>query len=686
MKKTFVKEKILLAIATAAMLSCFAGAADMPLRKVVMYSSGVSYFEHDGIVKDDDVVSLHFTASQMDTLLKSLVIRDYGGGRIGAIEYPAQNPLAKSLEAFPINVSENLSRADLLSQLRGAKVDFFRREFAKDNPEGLVKTTGVVLGIEKRIVESGDALRMEPARVTILCDDGRILALDLNAIHSFTPNDPELLKELSKALATLAAEKNAQRKPFTIRFNGKGERKIVFGYVLDTPIWKCSYRLNLSSGGKARLQGWAIVENQTDSDWNALELSLVSGDPLFLRIPLYSSIYNPASSLARDSGATGDESNSADSSPAVPLQAPPVKPKAARTLAMNRMAADAVPVASMQDAILSGAPSSDLASGSEMGALFEYRFSTPVTLPRRQATMLELLASDVPTEKVLVYDPSVAPSIGNAIVLKNDTDKLLLRGPLTVYDDGAYGGDAEIPLLPPGGDIIARYGVASDVKAEVAPGSNRQNETVTLSSAQGALTVKRVLRNETKYVFRNESNEARSLILYAPIRYGGWNLAADVAKPWKTEDGRHRFRVELPAKKSADFLLAFERVVSEEMRLQENDWAKISRIVARGTLTDEQKAVWAKAVELQRKTVEADRAVQDSEKLLSELSDNQARTRSNLDRLTKAAEGDFHQQLVARLLEESKRIDAEQDKLQKLRDAARAARQELDSYLKTMSL
>lgn len=686
MKKTFVKEKVLLAIATAAMLGCAADAADMPLRKVVMYSSGVSYFEHSGIAKDDDVVSMHFTAAQMDNLLKSLVIRDFGGGRIGSIEYPAQNPLAKSLEAFPINVSENLSRADLLAQLRGAKVDFFRREFTKDNPEGLVKTTGVVLGIEERIVESGDALRLEPARVTILGDDGRILALDLNAIHSFAPNDPELVKELSKALATLAAEKNAQRKPFTIRFNGKGERKIVFGYVLDTPIWKCSYRLNLNKDGKARLQGWAIVENQTDSDWNALELSLVSGDPLFLRVPLYPSIYNPASSLARDTVTAFAEGSCGGVAPAAPMRAPLMKTKSARTLAANRMEADADSAVFAQKAILSGAPSLGLASGTEMGALFEYRIPAPVTLPRRQATMLELLASDVPAEKVLVYDPSVAPSVGNAILLKNDTDKLLLRGPLTVYDDGAYGGDAEMPLLPAGGDVIARYGVASDVKAEIAPGSNRQNETVTLSAAQGVLTVKRVLRNETKYVFRNESDEARRLILYAPVRYGGWSLASDVAKPWKTEDGRHRFRVELPAKKSTDFLLAFERIVSEEMLLQPNDWAKISGIVARGNLTDAQKAVWAKAVELQRKTVEAERAVQDSEKLLSELSDNQARTRSNLDRLTKAAEGDFHQQLVARLLEESKRIDAEQNNLQKLRDAARAARQELEDYLKTMTL
>src|SRR5258706_9360873 len=41
------------------------------------------------------------------------------------------------------------------------------------------------------------------------------------------------------------------------------------------------------------LQGWAIVENQTDNDWNDIELSLVSGRPISFIQELYQPLYIP---------------------------------------------------------------------------------------------------------------------------------------------------------------------------------------------------------------------------------------------------------------------------------------------------------------------------------------------------------------------------------------------------------
>ena len=44
-----------------------------------------------------------------------------------------------------------------------------------------------------------------------------------------------------------------------------------------------------SPGGK--LQGWAIVENQTDSDWENVQLSLVSGRPISFIEDLYQPLF-----------------------------------------------------------------------------------------------------------------------------------------------------------------------------------------------------------------------------------------------------------------------------------------------------------------------------------------------------------------------------------------------------------
>src|SRR5205085_4419759 len=46
-----------------------------------------------------------------------------------------------------------------------------------------------------------------------------------------------------------------------------------------TAIWKSSYRLTLGAAN-SNLEGWAIVDNTSDEDWNNVKLSVVSGRPI----------------------------------------------------------------------------------------------------------------------------------------------------------------------------------------------------------------------------------------------------------------------------------------------------------------------------------------------------------------------------------------------------------------------
>src|SRR5205085_5150876 len=43
--------------------------------------------------------------------------------------------------------------------------------------------------------------------------------------------------------------------------------------------------------GELMMQGWAIVENTTDQDWNGVRLSLVSGRPVSFQMDLYEPLY-----------------------------------------------------------------------------------------------------------------------------------------------------------------------------------------------------------------------------------------------------------------------------------------------------------------------------------------------------------------------------------------------------------
>ena len=162
--------------------------------------------------------------------------------------------------------------------------------------------------------------------VNLLLPGGSIKPVELDQVSEIRLDDAKLQQELVKALSAVAAARDQDSKPVAIRFSGQGERRVRIGYVVEAPVWKASYRLvlnedakNETAGGaptrgrpgherrgrdkKTRwimrtrtakggsLQGWAIVENQTDSDWENVQLSLVSGRPISFIEDLYQPLF-----------------------------------------------------------------------------------------------------------------------------------------------------------------------------------------------------------------------------------------------------------------------------------------------------------------------------------------------------------------------------------------------------------
>jgi hypothetical protein len=272
-----------LAVAASGAADQPAPATDVPVKRVVLYSSGVGYFEHAGKVVNDGRAELRFRTEQINDMLKSLVLQDLGGGTVGAVVYPSQNPLAKTLKSFQVDISANPSLGELLNQLRGAEVVV---EGAGE------EITGVILGLEK--VEKPVA-EGQPVRVWMLnlISGGLIRAVELGGLRRIELVDEQLQAELNGALTALTQARDQDKKPVHIEFRGQGERSVRMGYVIETPIWKTTYRLVMpeDDSDTGYLQGWAIVENQTESDWSDVTLSLVSGRPISFVQDLYQPLY-----------------------------------------------------------------------------------------------------------------------------------------------------------------------------------------------------------------------------------------------------------------------------------------------------------------------------------------------------------------------------------------------------------
>ena len=291
-ESTVLKPFILLVIIT--LLSCTIISArkppspstsqtDVPVKSVVLFSSGVGYFEHSGTVHGDGSTELlAFRTSQINDILKSLVLQDLDGGHASTITYPSQDPIGKTLRSFQVDITNNPSLGDLLNQLRGAKVTI---------QATTEKITGTVLGVEQPRCKPVD--KGEPVNVAVLniLSGAMIRAIELDSINNLDAGRSAASGRTDQGSVTaLTQARDQDKKSVTLNFTGQGDRRIKIGYVVETPIWKTSYRLILDDKG-GKLQGWAIVENQTESDWNNVQLSLVSGRPISFVMDLYQPLY-----------------------------------------------------------------------------------------------------------------------------------------------------------------------------------------------------------------------------------------------------------------------------------------------------------------------------------------------------------------------------------------------------------
>jgi hypothetical protein len=676
---------------------------DVPVTKVMLFSSGVGYFQHSGTVKGDGSTELRFKTSQINDILKSLVIQDLDKGKVNTITYPSQDPLAKTLRSFQVDITSNPSMADLLNQLRGAKVTLQVQ---------VEKLQGTILGVEHKMRPLGDKGNPVDFAVLNLLTGGTIRAIELDSIKTLSLDDAQLQEELNKALAALTQARDQDKKPVTIAFTGAGERRVLIGYVVETPVWKTSYRLIMEDKA-GKLQGWAIVENQTDSDWNNVSLSLVSGRPISFVMNLYQPLYatrptvvqelfaglrpqvyeggitypvqnTTASNLAQLSslyasgggtgggaaGRIGTGTTGSDNAASVRKLADDSN----NTLLIQSMPLD---FSALSTSIKS------IASAAKLGELFEYAVPG-VTLSRQKSAMLPIITDSIEVERLSIYNASVLQKNPlNGARLKNTTTHHLLQGPVTVIDANAYAGDARIDNVPPGQERFLSYGI--DLQVQVDNTKNNQVDTIqTGKIVKGILEISRKFVTSQDYTAENKGDKDTTLIIEHPFR-SGWKLIdADKQKPLETTQAFYRFKTVAPAKKVSTFTVKEELARTETAAMLQADVSLLTHYSSMREIPKEVRNALAKAIQLKQAVVDTDRLINERADKANELRQDQASARENMK--TVDPKSQFYDRLLNKLSDQETQIEklqTERDNLQKQRDSQK---KELEEYLSKLDI
>lgn len=683
-----------LALAAAsclALLIAFAHAEErsvshLPLKKIVMFNSGVGFFQHDGQVNGDAQIEMKFNVDDVNDLLKSMVVQDLGGGRISTVTYGSRDPITKTLKTFAIDLTDNPTLADLLDQVRGEQVE----------AEAPNKVVGTILGVEKRKQKVGERETVETEFLNLLTEEG-LRSLPLAGLARIKLLNESLDRELRQALTILALGHSSDKKGVTLNFLGEGERPVRVGYIQEAPVWKTSYRLVLNDEDQPLLQGWALVENTTEEDWKDVSLTLVSGRPISFIMNLYEPLYVPRPVVEPELFASlrpqtyGQDLERKEAEFAEKQAGRRMRKLAAAAPAaaparggMAGGMAGAMADKAGQAAFFAGEPAgvASSAQAGEVGELFQYVIDTPVDLPRQQSAMLPIVNDKVEGEKLSIYNPNVqAKHPLNGLRLKNTTDLHLMQGPITVFDGGSYAGDARIEDLQPGSERLLSY--ALDLDTEVAiEGKPQADQLVSVSLAKGVLQITHKLQRSQIYTAKNSSRKAKQLLIEYPYD-GHWKLVAPEKPAEKTRD-MYRFALKAEPGEPARFTVEEEQMLSQQIAANNLDQNTIQVYLRSSVVSDDVKQALKEIVKRKSEIEQLLQRRQQAEQQISAITQEQARIRENMAQLDRNSE--LYLRYVKKFSTQEDEVEKLRGEMSKLQQEANQKRQSLDQYLLGLEL
>jgi hypothetical protein len=679
----------------------------LPIQQVILFSSGVGYFQREGLVEGATRIDLAFPVQDINDLLKSMILQDLDGGQISAVSYDSQDPLDKTLQSFAVKLTNNPTFGQILNQARGEKVEVVMQPTA---PNGTGTLEGAIVGIERQPGPSGK----EGAEVDMLnlwCADG-MRSIRLADVQRIKFLSPVIDDEVKRALQVLASSHDSQKKAVSLNFTGEGKRRVRVGYVVENPIWKTSYRLVLSKNGQAFLQGWAVVENPTDEDWTNVRLTLVSGRPISYQMDLYQPLYVPRpvvepelfASLRPQAysggmggvGIGGGAGGPALGTPPIPTakptpisestpdrnkaKTPPPEPKASKPSlgagAAVGAAVDEAPSGNPNAGVLSAALTADL------GSSFEYLIEKPVSLPRRKSALFPIANQNVTSERVSIYNASVHekfPLLG--LKFKNTTGLHLMQGPVTVFDGNSYAGDARLMDLQPKEERLLSYAI--DLGTEVETIVPKPSDHLIKVKIQKGILFFTVKGSEgVTYQAKNRSDHDRTLIIEHPYR-PNFRLVSQTKPADRTRDS-YRFEVKVPAGKTARLEVVEEQEVVNKVQLTTSDEKTIGLYLNNRVSSPRVKEALAKAVQLKSRLAMTQRELAQLEQQLKTITEDQGRLRANLKEMPPTAVA--YKRYLEKFDSQETEIEKLQAQIKKLREAENQECNEYETFLSNLDV
>jgi hypothetical protein len=646
---------LVLSTTALAQSSAPVNAVRLPVKRVILYKNGVGYFEHSGHVNGNEDVSVDFTTAQLNDVLKSLTTLDLGKGRITGIAYNSIDPINKRLGALRLPLGEDITTAQFLTAMRGARIEV---------RSGTQSASGRLLSVEQRELPGKDDQKITVDQISLVSDTGEVRQFDLTPATSVRIVEKDLNEEVGRYLHLVASTRDQDVRRLTISTAGTGERELLVSYISEVPIWKCTYRIVVPKDGKPLLQGWAIVDNTVGEDWDNVQLSLIAGapqsfiqelsQPYYARRPVVpmpeNALMTPQTHEAvleeKEDAAPPEMSvrNGALAPPPPPMNGtggviggistgPGIAAGHGGGIGGGVFKTGAVITQKQKFDMLEQA-NANVSESRDLGDLFEYQLKDRVTIHKNQSALVPILQARVEAEKVSVWNPSEGHAL-RALWLNNTSGLTLDGGSFNVLDEDAFAGEGIMDPVKPDEKRLLSYAADLGLLVDTKQKAERQRVTRVVI-ARGVMTYMSEEQQEMAYTIRNRDTSPRTVVIEHPIQ-SGWKLDEDM-KPDESTTSYHRFRMSIDPKKTETLVVKEHRPISSRYELTNLNDDQIGFFLEQKMINPEVEHALRQIIKQKNDVAALDAEINSRQAQITSISEDQQRVRENMKALKGSAE------------------------------------------------
>jgi len=577
-------------------LSVGAAQASSPtLEKVTLTQGGVAFYEFEAEPDARGRVTFDVPRNQLDDFLKSLVVLD-GSARVISAGLAGEAPMDQVFGRLPLDASAFDSLDALLRSLRGERVSL---------------TTDKVL--EGRILSVDPVIEGNNAAAVALRVNGAILRIPMNEIQSVSLADKALDGAIMAGLDAYQENQTGGMRRVTVNLAGAKDGAVAFAYVAAAPVWKSVYRLTLD-GNKGALQGWAVFENFSGQDWQGVDLTLSSGNPVTYRQALYRAFF--------------------PSRPEIPVVAfdqlaPPVDEGVMEEAAYARSPVMADMVFGEARPVAKGNAASGVVPAMETATEIRLHLGSDIDLGSGRTLTMPIISGELPVQSVTYLAMNDEQPYA-AFHIENKGKTTLPPGLVTVYGrangNALYAGDARLGVVPPGEDRLLAY--AADLKVKADRRQTSSTAVAEASIADGVLRVTERVYHTLRVDLHLSKGESRSMVVDFPVP-DHWALISSAKAAQKIRNGYRVSRtVDAGDKGLVEARFAEER--GRRFALINTDVPVLEQYVSGEAISGKLQQALKQVVDLKKQVSEARGVLKVAEARLETTRLTEERTRENL--------------------------------------------------------